>query len=232
MQNSILSILNENKNSLFPVLGKKMGKDDYCIMDLSVYNTEFEMMDIESFDGLEAHVNETLIDNYAKIGVGGYGEKRPIYRKSDLYCNGDAPKRCIHLAIDCWTEADTKVYAPLDGIVHSFKNNDKALDYGATIILEHRLGGSFFYILYGHLSLRSLEGLKVGQKIEKGQTFCRLGKPSENGGWPPHLHLQLITDMMGYEGDFPGVATEDDASYYMGICPNPFVFFHETGLTF
>ncbi len=230
MQNSILTILNENKSNFFPILGLKLKKDDYCIMDLSVYNTEFEVLDVESFDGLEAHINETLMDNYAKVGIGGYEENRPIYRKSDLYCKGgDAPKRCIHLAIDCWTAADAKVFAPLDGVVHSFQNNNNPLDYGGTIILEHRLGGAFFYTLYGHLSIKSLEGLSVGMTIGKGQNFCRLGEPKENGGWPPHLHFQLITDMLGYKGDFPGVSTEEQAPYYMNICPNPAVFFHELG---
>jgi peptidoglycan LD-endopeptidase LytH len=232
MQSSILSILNENKNSLFPVLGSKLKKDDYCIMDLSIYNTEFEVVDVASFDGLMAHVNETLMDNYAKVGVGGYGENRPIYKSSELYSENPATRRCIHLALDCWTEADTKIFAPLDGIVHSFAFNNKPLDYGGTIILEHKLGGAMFYTLYGHLSLKSLEGLTKGKAIEKGKCFCRLGVREENGGWPPHLHFQLISDMLGLEGDFPGVATESDSGYYMGICPNPFVFFHETGLEF
>ena len=231
MQNSLLSILKENREKIFPVLGTKFSKDDYCEMDLSVYNTEFEIINVESFDGLEAHVNETLVNNDAKVGVGGYGENRPIYRSSNLYSgNGDTPKRCIHLAIDLWTELQSKVFAPLDGVVHSFKNNNAALDYGGTIILEHRLGGALFYTLYGHLSTKSLEKLEKGKVIEKGTCFAKLGDPKENGGWPPHLHFQLITDMLGYEGDFPGVATEEEAPHYMNICPNPSVFLDQTEL--
>jgi peptidoglycan LD-endopeptidase LytH len=231
MQNSILSILKENKEKIFPMLGIKFSKDDYCEMDLSVYNTEFEIINVESFEGLEAHVNETLVNNDAKIGVGGYTENRPIYRSSDLYCGEvDAPKRCIHLGIDLWTELETKVFAPLDGVVHSFKNNDLPLDYGGTIILEHRLAGTIFYTLYGHLSKKSLDKMEKGKAIEKGACFARLGAPKENGGWPPHLHFQLITDMLGYEGDFPGVSTEEQAPYYINICPNPAVFFESTGI--
>ncbi len=231
MQNPILSILKENKEKLFPVLGTKFTKEDYCEMDLSVYNTEFEIINVESFDGLDAHITETLVNNDAKVGVGGYAENRPIYKSSDLYSKEDnQAKRCIHLAIDLWTEFDTKVFAPLDGVVHSFKNNNSPLDYGGTIILEHRLGGALFYTLYGHLSAKSLEKLQVGKVIEKKTCFARLGAPKENGGWPPHLHFQLITDMLGFEGDFPGVSTEVEAPYYMDICPNPAVFFEITGL--
>ncbi len=230
MQNPILSILRANKEKLFPVLGAKFKKDDYCEMDLSVYNTEFEIINVETYDGLDAHVNETLVNNDAKIGIGGYAENRPIYRSSDLYCLDKADKRCIHLALDLWTEAQTKVFAPLDGTVHSFKNNNNALDYGGTIILEHRFAGALFYTLYGHLSLKSLEGLEKGKTIEKGTCFARLGDPKDNGGWPPHLHFQLILDMLGKEGDFPGVSTESEAPYYMTICPNPAIFFEVSGV--
>lgn len=224
MQNLLLSLLKENKEKLFPVLGTKFTKDDYCEMDLSIYNTEFEIINVESYDGLEAHIHETLINNDAKIGIGGYAENRPIYRSSDLYCD-TAEKRCIHLALDLWTEAQTKVFAPLDGVVHSFKNNNHQLDYGGTIILEHRMGGAVFYTLYGHLSLKSLENLEKGKLIERGTCFAKLGEPKENGGWPPHLHFQLIQDMLGHEGDFPGVATETEAAFYLKNSPNPAVFF-------
>jgi hypothetical protein len=37
---------------------------------------------------------------------------------------------------------------------------------------------------------------------------------------------------LGYEGDFPGVSTQSQSAYYLNICPNPIVFFHELGLQF
>lgn len=230
MQNSILGVLRENKDNLFPILGTKFKRDDYCEMDLSIYNTEFEVLNVSTFEGLEAHVNETLINNDAKIGIGGYLENRPIYRTSELYSVEEENNRCIHLGIDLWTEADTKVFAPLDGVVHSFKYNNNPLDYGGTIILEHRFAGAIFYTLYGHLSLKSLDSLLKGKVIEKGNCFCRLGDPKENGGWPPHLHFQLILDMLDNEGDFKGVSCESDMAYYSGLCPNPAVFFEVAGL--
>ena len=36
--------------------------------------------------------------------------------------------------------------------------------------------------------------------------IARIGTTAENGGWPPHLHFQLITDLLDRHGDFPGVA--------------------------
>ena len=51
--------------------------------------------------------------------------------------------------------------------------------------------------------------------------FASIGNSDENGGWPPHVHVQIITDMLGREGDFPGVCSRDEWSYWQRICPDP-----------
>src|SRR5258708_19123945 len=93
------------------------------------------------------------------------------------------------------------IYAPLDGIVHSFRNNDVPLDDGPTIILQHTVehdGSSLtFFTLYGHLSLDSLDGLYEGKPIAAGSVLARIGDYPINGGWPPHLHVQIMTDLLG-----------------------------------
>ena len=77
------------------------------------------------------------------------------------------------------------------------------------------------YSLYGHLASSDLDTLVVGAKVTAGQTLCHLGKPDENGGWPPHLHFQLIRDMQGFQGDYPGVCSQRDVKFYADNCPNP-----------
>ena len=119
-------------------------------------------------------------------------------------------------------KANTPIYAPLNGRIHSFQNNDKPFDYGPTIILEHVLEENVqFYTLYGHLSKVSLENLSVGQTIEQGQLVGYIGEKSENGGWNPHLHFQVISDMDDLKGDYPGVASKQDASTMLHKCPDP-----------
>ena len=39
-----------------------------------------------------------------------------------------------------------------------------------------------------------------------GDKIATLGAADVNGGWTPHLHLQIITDLLGLGTDFPGVA--------------------------
>ena len=89
------------------------------------------------------------------------------------------------------------VFAPLDATVHSVANNATDGDYGPTIILEHEPEpGLRFFTLYGHLARESLAGLVVGRAYAAGERLARLGDASVNGGWPPHLHFQVITDLL------------------------------------
>ena len=111
--------------------------------------------------------------------------------------------------------------APLDGIVHSFAFNNNDSDYGATIILTHNLDGVGFHTLYGHLSLNSLKNLYEGQKVTSGEVIAEFGMRFENGNWPPHLHFQLIADMQGWKGDYPGVCRFSERMQWLTNCPDP-----------
>jgi very-short-patch-repair endonuclease len=133
---------------------------------------------------------------------------------------GGQGARRLHLGIDIWGKPYTKVMAPLDGIVHSFAFNNAYGDYGATIILTHNLEGLVFHTLYGHLSLNSLKNLSEGERIQKGDVFCEFGIPFENGQWPPHLHFQIIKNMQGMKGDYPGVCRLSEREVYLQNCPN------------
>ena len=78
-----------------------------------------------------------MVSNNAKVAYGGYLETRSIYQRS-TYFNQENPEteRNIHLGVDLWIEAGTPIYAPLEGTLHSFKNNTNYGDYGPTIILK------------------------------------------------------------------------------------------------
>ena len=160
----------------------------------------------------------------AGVGIGRYNEARLIYTAGQFAVSSDElqESRTVHLGLDLYLPVDTRVYAPLAGRVHSFNNNRDPLDYGPTIILEHRTdNGERFYTLYGHLSPESLKGLKVDMPVSKGQQIARIGDSTANGGWPPHLHFQIITDMLGEDGNFPGAARPGMRDVWLSICPDP-----------
>lgn len=161
-----------------------------------------------------------MLSGGQSIGVGGYLENRVIYRTREHF-GADNMARNIHLGIDIWAKAGEAVHAPLKGIVHSYAFNDRDGDYGPTIILRHHLSGFNFYTLYGHLSLSSVDGLYPGKLFTAGEKIAEIGNFPENGDWPSHLHFQLITDIGSYDGDFPGVCSEQDVDHYLAICPDP-----------
>jgi murein DD-endopeptidase MepM/ murein hydrolase activator NlpD len=105
--------------------------------------------------------------------------------------------------------------------VHSFKDNDNFGDYGPTILLQHNLDGLTLYSLYGHLSRESLTGLSVGQPISKNQLIGAFGNSTENGHWPTHLHFQLIFDLEGCAGDYPGVGRYSEKEKLIKNIPDP-----------
>lgn len=195
-------------------------KEPYSILDFSATNPDLATLDLTNTVTFTDYVFGKLRAANVRVGVGGYNEHRVIYRRSEHFNTSEAARE-IHLGIDFWAEAGTPVLTPLDGIVHSFRDNANFGDYGPTIILEHTIDGQPLYSLYGHLTRASLEGLYVGKEVQVDDKIGEIGPYPENGDWPPHLHFQLMTDMLGYEGDFPGVCSISDRDKFLSICPNP-----------
>ena len=96
-------------------------------------------------------------------------------------------------------------------------------DYGGTLVLEHQPGdGPAFRALYGHLSKASADRLSAGDSFAAGDVIAWLGDVPENGGWPPHLHLQLGgSDAPDDPGAWPGVVDADDWDLWAQLFPNP-----------
>jgi hypothetical protein len=207
---------------LFPVMGKWLNQQNSLELDFSNRNPDLLKLDLQSTPIFNDYVFGFLKQQEKKYGHGGYMENRMIYQRSTHFQQGES--RCMHLGVDVWCEAFHPLYAPLDSKVHSFAHNNNFGDYGPTIILEHKLNGEIIYTLYGHLSLKSLRNLKEGDVIKKGEKFSELGPFPENGDWPPHLHFQLITDIQGKYGDFPGVCAPSELDHFKLLCPDPNVF--------
>ena len=140
----------------------------------------------------------------------------------------DLESRSIHMGVDVFCKAGTPVFAPLDGRVHIKANNAAELDYGPMLVLEHEAPtGESFYSLYGHLSLSGIEHVSQGQPVLAGDRIATIGTAPENGNWPPHLHFQLILDLLGLDADFPGVAMRSQQSIWLALSPLPGMFFPE-----
>ena len=214
-------MISKHKGNFFPVVPYEKG-DTMVQLDFTEKNTGLTNEILANTELFTNYINSTLNAAGAKYGLGGYAEHRTIYSRSKVFegNEGEEPRR-FHLGIDIWGKPYTKVMAPLDGIVHSFAFNNAFGDYGATIILTHNLEGVTFHTLYGHLSLNSLKNLREGQNIKGGDVFSEFGIPFENGQWPPHLHFQVVLDMEGHKGDYPGVCKFSEREKYLENCPDP-----------
>ena len=194
--------------------------DSLFTLDFTAANTELQPADVNDTEKFSTWVSKKLRDNNCRYGIGGYMEHRTLYARSELFNTGDEPRR-LHLGIDIWAGAGTPVYVPLAGRIHSFRNNDHFGDYGPTIIVEHALGQLTLYSLYGHLNKESMIGLTEGDSIPMGKQIGVFGNQQENGHWPPHLHFQLMFDMEGCHGDYPGVGYNSRKNEYLKNIPDP-----------
>lgn len=204
------------------VMDLDYGPKDLLQLDLSYRNSS--LRSIGSQRELEHYINSELRAKNKSYAIGGYGEDRRIYQRFEHFDTQES-KRTIHLGLDFWAPAGSGINAPMDGRVHSWAFNNNPGDYGATLILEHSYQSRTLYSLYGHLALAELEGLTEGKRLKAGECIARLGDYPENGGWPPHLHFQLIYDMEDFKGDYPGVVEPHQAEAYLKNCPNPEKFF-------
>lgn len=203
------------------VIDDRIDYQDYVPIDLSAQNPDLQQFDLTDAAVFEQYIENHLAKHQAKVAYGGYLERRNLYKRSTVFLDHNVPERHIHIGLDLWIKAGTKVLAALDGHIHSFQDNTALGDYGPTIILSHEYENQKFYTLYGHLSLESLENKKTGDAVTQGQIIATLGAPPINGDYAPHLHFQLILDLQGKTGDYPGVSSENDLPFYKENCPDP-----------
>jgi 4-aminobutyrate aminotransferase-like enzyme/Ser/Thr protein kinase RdoA (MazF antagonist) len=201
------------------------------ILDLSVDGPDAaDPARPDEADDWTRRVFRRIEDEGAAVGIGRYDEVRACYTSAAFASKADerTEMRTVHLGIDLFVPPGTPVLAPLDGVVHACRDNAQRLDYGPTVILRHEVVGAgiSFFTLYGHLSPETLETVEEGARVERGERIGWVGDRPRNGDWPPHLHIQLIADLLGEHGTFPGVAAPGQRDVWRSLCPNPGQLLH------
>ena len=233
----LIEWLQANQASFAPVIDYDLRTEPVLVFDLSIGSPLVADLDNPAdtaafTERLFAEMRQAGV----KVGVGRYNEPRLLYAADAFQqeTNELPERRTVHLAIDLFLPAGAPIYAPLVGAVHSFANNANYQDYGPTIILQHTVadGALVFYTLYGHLSEESLADLYPGKLIGKGEKIGAIGDYPINGDWPPHLHFQLITDLLGDCGGFNGVAAPGQRAIWLSLCPDPNLILQIPATTF
>ncbi|MEK7590973.1 MAG: peptidoglycan DD-metalloendopeptidase family protein [Patescibacteria group bacterium] len=170
---------------------------------------------------LQAYINKECFTK-KKWGIGGYMEYRSVFL--GYFPQGDQ-KRFYHLGLDVTAPAQTPIHAPLDGIVFQSGHEEGEGNYGGFVVLQHeRKDDAPLYSFYGHLDKNSQP--IVGQKIQKGGVFARLGDMDSNGHWFYHIHFQLLTQRGVDEGWMErGNCTKGQLATIHELCPVPHTLF-------
>jgi len=215
-------ILYKTTNEFTPVVDSAFTKEKYFAIDMSSSNLNLTVEILANPVVHHQYLQDLLHQNNAKVAYGGYLERRSLYDRSNHFQAIDKKdKRNIHLGIDLWCPANTDVLSPLKGQIHSFQINKNYGDYGPTLILQHEFSGFVFHTLYGHLSEASIKNKNVGQQVQSGEVIGALGSSEVNGEYAPHLHFQIIADLEGNYGDYPGVGSQNMLDHYRENCPDP-----------
>jgi 4-aminobutyrate aminotransferase-like enzyme/Ser/Thr protein kinase RdoA (MazF antagonist) len=211
------------RGSCAEIIGVEVGNaqcHSLSIEGCSVPQDPFDLM------ASEARALGDDVTDTADVWLGYYNEPRLIYTDT-AFRQGPSKvsnRRTVHLGVDVFAPAATQIHAPLDGVVCVIENRQASLDYGGMVVLEHTTpSGDNFYSLYGHLNPEVCQKLQQGQKLKVGEVFAELGTQEHNGGWAPHLHLQLAMGIEGLGTDWPGVANPDEREFWNAMCPNPAV---------
>lgn len=213
--------LSVNADKIGPIVQHDLSPDNVLVLDLSPISVNDEGIPRSAEDATNV-IFKMMEDAGAAVGVGSYLEDRDVY-KGDFFETVDPDeKRTVHLGIDLFLAAYEPLYAPLDGIVRVHNDNTRDYDYGPVVILEHETGeGQIFYTKYGHLSRTSLELWEDGKAFKKGDVIGYLGPYPENGNWAPHVHFQLLLDLMDMDNNVCGVAARSEINVWSSVCPSP-----------
>jgi hypothetical protein len=97
----------------------------------------------------------------------------------------------MHLGIDFNVPEGTKVALLRRArVTRIIKDKDQRGGWGGMVLWK--LLDSPNYLIYGHLKHNM--NLNIGEIHEEDEVFAEIGAPSENGGWWPHLHLQMMDE--------------------------------------
>jgi 4-aminobutyrate aminotransferase-like enzyme/Ser/Thr protein kinase RdoA (MazF antagonist) len=222
---AVVRWLEEGAASFAQVLPHDLRTEPVVVLDLSV-GSRMLGADPASLETprLSETISKAMTASGAVVGVGRYDEARAIYSTDAFAARGNptAERRTVHLGLDLSLPPGSIVRAPLAGTVRIVARNDAPKDYGPLVILRHEIpSGEEFFTLYGHLDPDSVAGLAPGKALRAGEAFAAVGAPPANGDWWPHVHVQIILDLLGLDGDFPGVAAAGWRSLWTGLSPDP-----------
>ncbi len=156
---------------------------------------------------------------------GGWMENRTRLLSDVKYLRKN--KTFLHLGIDLSFDAGTCIFAIGDGpIVHIGTDSPLKGGWGGHVLQMIKFKGKPHLLIYCHLGfIQEKDRLRT---ISKGDFIGLVGNKNENGGWGPHLHLQLVSDVDHVinwahfmDKEIDGYGKVKDIAYWAKRCPDP-----------
>ena len=208
---AVVAWVKENPEKIGPVVEAGLKGREKIMLDLSVGSLDLpDLAETEDVERFTRRIFDAMKSSGARVAVGRYDEARLLYI-SDVFKpkgRGGLARRSVHLGIDLFMEPGSAVLSPIDGVVHSFRNNDRPLDYGPTIVIRHDVRGSEQSGQAGSLSNAANEAI---HKIPSCATVGRaVGKCPNSRGQAGSLSYISFFTLYGHlsedslEGLYPG----------------------------
>jgi len=211
----------DNFAKLLPIIGDFFQDAPlyFPISEDSKYYDLFSNLSVSELQGIH---DAELAKNGRKWSISGYLENRATALRN--FPQMAAQERFYHLGIDINAPCGTKLYTPYDCEVVISGYDAGEGNYGGFIVMKcHNVQNGIFYMLFGHLSPSKLP--PIGAFLNEGDEFAEFGNMGENGNWPYHTHLQILTQKAFDEGwAYKGYCTKDEVSTINEYCPDPFLY--------
>ncbi len=222
---AVTAWLAHHRDELAGVLELPLTAQSTCVLDWSVTSPEVAHPVVAPpLDEQIRRTEEIMRRSGADVAVGRYGEPRLVYAAPEyaVATNYGPAARTVHLGVDLSCPPGTEVRALHAGTVARVDHEMIDGGYGPVVTLRHAPPAApAFFTLYGHLDAASLDGLRPGRAVATGDRIGAVGRPPDNGNWPPHLHFQIICDDLDGDGPFPGVALPDRWEVWSALSPSP-----------
>jgi hypothetical protein len=129
---------------------------------------------------------------------GGYLEDRSHLWRGHYH----GPEQFIHLGVDFNVPAGTKVLSPVAGNIRDWwLDGDMAGGWGGRLVIEPY--NKTFLVVIAHMAHKWKPKNDI---IDVGDNIGTIGKPTENGNWAPHLHIQCVNiDFLANSGITPSI---------------------------
>lgn len=99
----------------------------------------------------------------------------------------------IHIGLDIMLPIGTRIVAHDNGtVVDVFIDKSTMNGWGGrvTVLYDNPKDENFGYMIYGHLHHQRI--VHVGQLVQAGDTIGYVTNETQNGGWFPHVHIQVV----------------------------------------